>query len=47
MNPLAAGVGLLVVGTGLASLMPFLGVALIAIGIVAAVWGRVIGWWRK
>ncbi|HWO41617.1 MAG TPA: hypothetical protein VNO43_07440 [Candidatus Eisenbacteria bacterium] len=47
MNPLAAGLGLLIVGAGLAFLMPFLGVALIAIGIIASVWGLAISWWRK
>jgi len=27
--------------------MPFLGIAHIAIGIIASVWGLAISWWRK
>jgi hypothetical protein len=47
MNPLAAGLGLIVVGAGLAFLVPFLGVALVVCGVIAAVWGLIISWVRK
>jgi hypothetical protein len=47
MNPLAAGLGLVVVGAGLAFLTPFIGLALIIGGMVAIVWGLIITWARK
>jgi hypothetical protein len=47
MNPLAAGLGLVVIGAGFAFLVPFLGVALIACGLIAVVWGVIISWVRK
>jgi hypothetical protein len=47
MNPLAAGLGLLVVGAGLSFLTPFIGLALIFGGIIAIVWGIIISWVRK
>jgi hypothetical protein len=47
MNPLAAGLGLLVVGTGFSFLTPFIGLALIVAGIIAVVWGLIISWARK
>jgi hypothetical protein len=47
MNPLAAGLGLLVVGAGLSFLTPFIGLALIVAGIIAVVWGLVISWARE
>lgn len=46
MNPLAAGLGLIVVGAGLAFLMPFVGVALVVGGVVATLWGLMISWSR-
>jgi len=47
MNPLAAGLGLVIVGAGLAFLLPFLGVALIVCGVLAIIWGVIISWARK
>jgi hypothetical protein len=47
MNPLAAGLGLILVGAGLAFLVPFLGGALVVCGVIAALWGIIISWARK
>jgi hypothetical protein len=47
MNPLAAGLGLLLVGGGLSFLTPFIGLALIGAGIIAVIWGLIISWARK
>ena len=46
INPLAAGIGLMVVGAGLTLLVPFLGIALAAIGAIAVIWGLVLSWKR-
>ena len=46
LNPLAAGIGLLVVGAALALLLPFLGVVLAVCGALAILWGLVISWVR-
>ncbi|MGH7929273.1 MAG: hypothetical protein ACREQV_15905 [Candidatus Binatia bacterium] len=42
VNPLAAGLGILVVGAGLTLLFPLIGVALMACGIIAIIWGTII-----
>jgi hypothetical protein len=47
MNPMAAGLGLLVVGAGLAFLIPAVGVVLIVIGFAAVIWGAVISGFKK
>jgi hypothetical protein len=47
MNPMAAGLGLLVIGAGLAFLMPAVGVVLIVLGFAALVWGAVITGFKK
>jgi hypothetical protein len=47
MNPLAAGLGLLVIGTGLAFIVPFVGLSLLVIGIFAIVWGGIMSAIRK
>jgi uncharacterized membrane protein len=47
MNPMAAGLGLLVIGVGLAFLMPAVGVVLIIIGFAALIWGVVITGFKK
>ncbi|MGH7825341.1 MAG: hypothetical protein ACREQ7_09225 [Candidatus Binatia bacterium] len=47
MNPLAAGLGLAVVGAGLAFIVPFLGVAVLVCGAVAVLWGIIISWVRE
>jgi hypothetical protein len=44
MNPLAAGIGLFVIGAGLAFIMP---AVLTAFGFVAFVWGALISGFRK
>src|SRR5918992_166564 len=41
MNPLAAGLGLLVIGAGLAFIVPFVGLSLLVIGVFAFVGGGV------
>jgi hypothetical protein len=47
MNPLAAGLGLVVIGAGLAFLFPPVGLGLLVIGVLAIVWGGVISAIRK
>jgi Flp pilus assembly protein TadB len=42
MNPLAAGLGLLVVGASLALVFPPVGLTLILFGIIGIVWGSII-----
>jgi hypothetical protein len=44
MNPLAAGVGLLVVGAVLVFLIPPVGVTLAFCGLVGILWGAIITW---
>jgi hypothetical protein len=47
MNPLAAGLGLVLIGAGLAFIIPPVGLALLVAGIAAVVWGAVISFVRK
>jgi hypothetical protein len=47
MNPLAAGLGLLVVGAGLTLLFPLVGIALMVCGVMATIWGAIISVMRK
>lgn len=47
MNPLAAGLGLLVIGAGLAFIVPPVGLSLLAIGAFAIVWGGVMSAIRR
>jgi hypothetical protein len=47
MNPLAAGLGLAVIGAGLTFIMPPVGLGLLVIGALAIVWGIVISAIRK
>jgi hypothetical protein len=42
MNPLAAGLGLLVVGASLALVFPPVGLTLILFAIIGIVWGSII-----
>ena len=42
VNPLAAGLGIVVVGAGMALLFPLIGIALMACGVLAVVWGAII-----
>jgi hypothetical protein len=42
MNPLAAGLGLLVVGAGLAFVLPPVGLTLILFGFIGIIWGSII-----
>lgn len=41
-NPMAAGLGLLVIGAGLAFIVPPVGLSLLVIGAIAIVWGGVM-----
>jgi len=41
----AAGLALLVIGGGFALMLPPIGLTLIALGIVLAIWGGIVGWW--
>ena len=47
VNPLAAGIGILLVGAGLTLLFPFVGFAVMACGAIAIVWGAIISTVRK
>ena len=47
MNPLAAGLGLVVIGAGLSFVIPPVGLGLVILGVLAIVWGAVISWVRK
>jgi Flp pilus assembly protein TadB len=47
MNPLAAGLGLFVIGLGLAFIVPFVGLSMLVIGIFAIVWGGIMSAIRK
>jgi hypothetical protein len=39
---LAAGLGISIVGAGLALLFPLIGIAMIACGVIAIIWGTII-----
>lgn len=47
MNPLAAGLGLLLIGAALAFIFPPVGLGLLVIGALATVWGGLISMIRK
>jgi len=47
MNPMAAGIGLVVIGAGLAFIMPPVGLVLIVVGLFAIIWGVVITLFKK
>jgi hypothetical protein len=47
VNPLAAGIGILLVGAGLTLLFPLVGIAVMACGAIAMVWGAIISITRK
>jgi hypothetical protein len=42
VNPLAAGIGILIVGAGLALVFPLVGIAVMACGAIAIIWGAII-----
>jgi hypothetical protein len=44
MNPLAAGLGLLLLGIGFTFLIPPVGIVLAIAGVIGIVWGSVISW---
>ena len=46
-NPLAAGILLAALGLGLAIIVPFVGLTLVAMGVILVLWGGVISWSRK
>jgi hypothetical protein len=41
----AAGLALLVIGGGFALIIPLIGLTLVFLGVVLAIWGAVAGWW--
>jgi hypothetical protein len=41
----AAGLALFVLGGGFALIIPPIGLALVALGVILALWGAVAGWW--
>ncbi|MGZ8452223.1 MAG: hypothetical protein ACXW6K_10580 [Candidatus Binatia bacterium] len=47
LNPLAAGIGLIMVGAAITLLLPFVGLTLAACGVIAALWGVIISTLRK
>ncbi len=47
LNPLAAGIGLMMVGAAVTLLLPFVGLTLAAFGVLAALWGIMISAMRK
>lgn len=47
LNPLAAGIGLIMVGAALTLLVPFVGLTLAACGVLAALWGVMISALKK
>ncbi len=47
VNPLAAGIGIMIVGAGLTVLFPLVGVATMICGAIAIVWGLLISVMRK
>ena len=47
LNPLAAGIGLMVVGAAVTLLLPFVGLTLAAFGVLATLWGIMISAMRK
>jgi hypothetical protein len=47
VNPLAAGIGILLVGAGLTLLFPLVGIAVMACGAIAIIWGAIISVVRK
>jgi len=47
LNPLAAGIGLIMVGAAVTLLLPFVGLTLAAFGVLAALWGIMISAMKK
>jgi hypothetical protein len=47
MNPLAAGIGILMVGAGLTLLFPLVGIAVMACGVIAIIAGVILSMVRK
>ena len=47
LNPLAAGIGLIMVGAAVTLLVPFVGLTLAAFGVLAALWGVMISAMKK
>jgi hypothetical protein len=41
----AAGLALLVVGGGFVFIIPPIGLTLVSLGVVLAIWGAIAGWW--
>ncbi len=47
LNPLAAGIGLIMVGAAITLLLPFVGLTLAACGVLAVLWGVMISALKK
>jgi hypothetical protein len=47
LNPLAAGIGLIMIGAALTLLVPFVGLTVVACGVLATLWGVIISAMRK
>lgn len=47
LNPLAAGIGLIMIGAALTLLVPFVGLTVAACGVLATLWGVIISAMRK
>ncbi|HSQ11567.1 MAG TPA: hypothetical protein VLM90_01045 [Candidatus Deferrimicrobium sp.] len=47
LNPLAAGIGLIMVGAAITLLLPFVGLTLAACGVLAVLWGVLISTLKK
>lgn len=47
LNPLAAGIGLIMVGAAITLLVPFVGLTLAACGVLAVLWGVMISTLKK
>jgi hypothetical protein len=47
VNPLAAGIGILMVGAGLTLLFPLIGIAMMVCGAFAIIWGAIISVMRN
>jgi hypothetical protein len=41
----AGGLALLVIGGGFALIIPPIGLTIVALGVILAIWGAVAGWW--
>jgi len=47
VNPLGAGIGIIVLGAAISLLLPFVGISMMALGVAALLWGLVISIRRR